>query len=196
MRVERESAEREIEESERPERLAKKALSTGVSIAAGGLGLGSLGVGKNMIKRLLPFLNKALPEEIAVKGISKINGKFGKFIEEGIKKGLPASGAIEYLRNEAQNSPVAKKLEEFRAAASKDSPARAKLRKELGGEDRFIRHEMQKQQKQQNKQILQERSEAEKLERQKIQGANQGQPQGGGQAALMQILQQINQRLG
>jgi len=192
MRVERESAEREIEEAERPERLAKKALSIGASA----VGLGSLGIGKGMIKKLLPFLNTALPEDIAVKGISKVNGRFGKFIEAGIKKGLPVAGAIEYLRNEVENSPIAKKLEDYRKQTSQDSPALAKLRKEMGGEKRYLESEMGKLSRQREKQILQERSQAEKLEREKIQGAKQGQQQGAGQAALMQMLQQINKVIG
>lgn len=195
MRVERESAEREIEEAERPKKIAKNALSIGASA----IGIGSLGIGKDMIKRLLPFLNQSLPEEIAVKGISKINGKFGKFIEEGIKKGLPASGAIDYLRREAADTPLGKELKAYREQLAKDSPALQKFKKELGGEEHFLRGRKGEMEQLEAKRVMQERSQADKLERQKIQGSKQGQieqQQGSGQAALMQILQQINKALG
>ena len=53
-----------------------------------------------MITRILPLLNKLLPKNLAVKGLSKIDPRIGKFIANATSAGYAADEALDYLRNQ------------------------------------------------------------------------------------------------
>lgn len=194
MRLEQEASEELVNKANKRGAAIKGLLSTAAFAIPGGTAMKGL-------QKILPFLNESLPVELAIKGLSKINPKVKDFVSKASINGYNAKDALDFLREKSQETisqtkGIEKKLEDYRKHAEKDSPALAKLRKEMGGEKRYLESEMGKMAKQREKQILQERTQAEKLEREKIQGAKQGQQQGVGQAALMQILQQINKALG
>lgn len=52
----------------------------------------------DQIKKLAPFLDEFLPEDYAVRGIEKISPKIGKFLKNGMQKGLPIAGGLDFLR--------------------------------------------------------------------------------------------------
>lgn len=53
------------------------ALKTGVSLAAGA----------GIVNKIAPFLSKFLPENLAIKGLNKLDSRFGKFINNCLKNG-------------------------------------------------------------------------------------------------------------
>jgi len=53
--------------------------------------------GKNILKKVLPFLNEHIPEALALKGISKTNPKLGKFIKVAEKNGKAPKEIKQFL---------------------------------------------------------------------------------------------------
>jgi hypothetical protein len=60
-------------------------------VAEAGLGVASRAVpyaaGGALFQRALPFLSKYIPEDLAIKGLSKIDPRFGKFISKAMQEG-------------------------------------------------------------------------------------------------------------
>jgi len=54
---------------------------------------------KSNIRKIFPFLSGYVPDDLALKGISKINPSLGKFLTNGLTKGLSLATGLEYLRN-------------------------------------------------------------------------------------------------
>lgn len=52
------------------------------------------------IKRILPFLNKHIPPEIAEKAINKISPHIGKFLKKGVQQGLPLAGGLNFIKQQ------------------------------------------------------------------------------------------------
>lgn len=57
-----------------------------------------------MLSKILPFLNKLLPEELAIKGLKKASPRIGNYLAGSFASGYTASQAIDYLRNTAQDA--------------------------------------------------------------------------------------------
>lgn len=55
-----------------------------------------------MIDRILPLLNDLIPEDIAIKGISKVSPKLGEFIKSAALMGFSAKDSLGYLKNQAE----------------------------------------------------------------------------------------------
>lgn len=74
-------ASKEIQrQGELPHKLLKTASSlvgTGATAAAGGLAL----------KRVLPLLSSYIPQDLAIKGLSKVDSRFGNFISKAMEGG-------------------------------------------------------------------------------------------------------------
>lgn len=51
------------------------------------------------MKKIVPFLNEHIPEDLAVKGLNKISPKLGGFLKKGIASGLPIASGLEFIRN-------------------------------------------------------------------------------------------------
>jgi hypothetical protein len=62
------------------------AVSTVGGIAAGGTLVGSLG-GSAIAKKVLPLLSKYIPQNLMLKGLSKIDTRLGKFAENAMRAG-------------------------------------------------------------------------------------------------------------
>ncbi len=58
-----------------------KAAATGASIAGSAIGSGLA------LTRITPFLSKYIPQDLAIKGLSKIDPRFGKFISTTLANG-------------------------------------------------------------------------------------------------------------
>lgn len=94
-------------QGESPYRIAKNVGST--ALAAGTLsGAGAL------INKVLPFLNKYIPQDMAIKGLSKIDPRFGSFINKAMSNGKSFEEAKEFIQSKAsefeQSQPKQKKL--------------------------------------------------------------------------------------
>lgn len=57
------------------------------------------------IKKLIPFLDEYIPEDLALKGIAKVSPKIGSFLKKGLSKGLPLAGGLQFLRSQFSGSP-------------------------------------------------------------------------------------------
>lgn len=90
-RTDREAAEEYISRSRRQEGLAKKAVGTAAALAAPYTSMGS---------KLLPFLNKALPTGLAMKGIEKISPELANILKSGSKLGLDVNEGLEFFKDQ------------------------------------------------------------------------------------------------
>jgi hypothetical protein len=77
-----------------PSRYLKNAASLGLAATGGGA----------IASRILPFLNKYVPAEIAKKGLSKISPTISKFINGAINQGYTEEEAFDFIRNKSEGS--------------------------------------------------------------------------------------------
>lgn len=83
-----------IKQGEMPLRSAGKVASIASSAYAGGKLLG----------QVLPLLNQYIPQDLAIKGLSKINPSFGKFINTALENGKPFDEIKEYIKEKAETA--------------------------------------------------------------------------------------------
>jgi len=86
-----EASEEFVRQSKAPFKFARDVATTATGI----------GAGSAVIKRVLPFLNKFIPQDMAIKGISKINPTLGKFISTSINQGHAVDDVFSYIKNKA-----------------------------------------------------------------------------------------------
>lgn len=58
----------------------------------------------SMLKRVLPFLNKSIPANLASRGLEKVNPGFGKYFKDAVQAGYTLDHAIGFLRNKFEQS--------------------------------------------------------------------------------------------
>lgn len=75
-----------------------KALKTGASLAATTAGGGAL------FNKVMPFLSQYIPQELAIKGLSKINPGFGKFINNTLNAGHDFEEIKDFIKEKAEES--------------------------------------------------------------------------------------------
>lgn len=90
------TAEEMKRQSEGPKRFAKTAIGIG-----GALGVSSF---LPILSRAAPFLSQYVPEDLAIKGLSKINPKFGNFIQEALKGGYDFQEIKDFIGNQVNES--------------------------------------------------------------------------------------------
>jgi hypothetical protein len=66
--------------------------SAGIT-AAGFIGGGTI------LNRILPFLSRHIPTDIAVKGLTKIDKRFGKFFDNAAKIGSTVDRALKFIKD-------------------------------------------------------------------------------------------------
>jgi hypothetical protein len=93
MRAKERAAESVVHQSKMPARALGAAASTLGSFA-------SVGLGSALLSRAIPFLNRSIPTELAVKGLSKIDPRLGKFFTGIFGSGYTVDEGLDYLRNE------------------------------------------------------------------------------------------------
>jgi hypothetical protein len=54
-----------------------------------------------MFNKILPFLNKYIPKDIAAKGLSKVDKNFGKYIAASTAAGYTLDEVLDFLRNQS-----------------------------------------------------------------------------------------------
>jgi hypothetical protein len=80
-------------ESQRDQNLRKN-VKKGVALAATG------GTGAGLASKLMPFLSEYIPEDLSLKGISKLAPKVGEFLKSGTAKGLTLGSGLEFLKEQ------------------------------------------------------------------------------------------------
>lgn len=198
------AAEESKIQGEAPFRLAKKGLAIGGALAAGA---GSL-------SRIMPFLSEFIPPGLAIKGLSKIDPRFGKFINTAMENGTNFDEVKDFIKEKAEGSQKAPdqrsiieqyspELHQFLTQQIQGgrSPLEAGALAQVSGKFKKEIDKMTKDHKTPFSSILEsifgtgQTTQPQQQAPQQMQGQQQSQP-GQGQQALMSILQKINQRLG
>lgn len=83
-------ASKEIQrQGEAPLKALKGAASAGLSLAGGGA----------ILNKITPFLNKFIPSDIAIKGLSKINPSLGKFLKGSLGQGHDLDEVMGFIKD-------------------------------------------------------------------------------------------------
>lgn len=91
------TAEEMKRQSEGPKRLAKGALAVGSAVA----GATSFAP---VLARAAPFLSQYIPENLAIKGLSKISPQFGAFIKSAMDGGYDFSQVKDFIGDQIKQS--------------------------------------------------------------------------------------------
>lgn len=179
-----ELAQKTIQEREHAwNKSLKKAGSTALSIGASIAGAG-------IASKVLPFLSEFISPELALKGISKVSPKLGDFLQRGMSQGLALNDGLQYLKSQIGGTGLyaggkSEEEEQVQNIAPRGTPqfqgthgqAPGSIRELIGSGQAMKAGQYQPQPQQPQPQ------------------QSQGAP-GPGQQALMQVLQQINEKLG
>ena len=113
MRPDEKANQSEIERDERFRSNVNKGVATAAS-------LGSAAVGAGVAGRIMPFLSKYVPVDLAMKGISKISPKLGDFLKRGQSMGLNVEEGLSYVKD--QLTPKKEEPKEQRNIIEQYSP--------------------------------------------------------------------------
>ncbi len=157
-------------------RALKKTGTTALSIAAS-IGGGVLG------SRILPFLNEFIPAETAIKGISQVSPKLGKFLQNGMNQGLSLRDGLDFIKNKIIPPQTPEETVNTESNVTPQNPMDTSLQqptKKLSPIEQLLG-------------APQSNSPQSQAALQPQQGSGQ---QGSGQQALMAILQKLQQARG
>jgi hypothetical protein len=90
-----------IRQGEAPLSLAKTAGQIGSAVLTGY-------TGSSIAGRVLPMLSKYIPQELAIKGLNKIDPRFGKFVNKAMSGGQTFDSIRDFLEEKAQEGLPAK----------------------------------------------------------------------------------------
>jgi len=96
---------------EAPLKAVGKIAEAGLDIASTGLKYGG---GAALFKRVLPLLSEYIPEELAKKGLNKINPGFGKFIDKAESEGSDFEEIKEFIKEKGEKTLEKEKPKENR----------------------------------------------------------------------------------
>lgn len=103
-----EAAEEMRRQSEGPKRFTQGA----INVAKTGLGLGAGVAGAAtfapLLKKVAPFLSDYIPENLAIKGLSKLSPKLGKFVNKAFNNGFDFKEVKDFLGEQVKESESAK----------------------------------------------------------------------------------------
>lgn len=88
-------------QSEGPKRFAKSAISTGATIAGAATGAAAFAP---ILAKAAPFLSQYIPENLAIKGLSKISPKLGKFVNDSLKNGFDFNEVKDFIGEQITES--------------------------------------------------------------------------------------------
>ena len=100
---------------EMPARALKKAASAIPSVV-------SAFAGGAAISRVLPFLSKYIPQDLAVKGLSKIDPRFGKFVEKSLAGGSSFDEVRDFIKDKAEGPKSEENTNQNRNIVEQYSP--------------------------------------------------------------------------
>lgn len=198
-------------QSEGPKRFAKQAVGAAAAVGASSF--------SPMLARIAPFLSEYIPQDLAIKGLSKIHPKFGEFVKTAFDKGYDFGEVKDFLGEQVkesqgqgeeepakQNGNVIEQyspnlfqyMKDLIGQGSSPLDAAAKARKFLDKKEQDIISKMEKDHKTDWSSIVesvfggQGMAQAQTQQQQPQQPGPQGQPkQGGQQGSGSQKLMQI-----
>lgn len=149
MRPERAASQEEIRRSEEPIKYGKQALSLGGSLAGGATIASTV---TPFLRKISPLLNKLIPTNLAVKGLSKIDSKFKKYFENLSEENLTAEDGLNYFREEIGQKEQIDPLEQQRRESLKKFNEKAR-------KPNVVQQEQERFQKQYGQKIPQQEDE-------------------------------------
>jgi hypothetical protein len=175
-------------------------------------GIGAAAIGSGIGSKILPFINRHIPLDMAVKGINKVSPDLGKFLKKGVSEGLKVEDGLQYIKNQIESTgkenrnvieQYSPELNNFMKGLiqSGKSPLEAGALAQLEGKKGFkkIIDKITKDHKADWSAIIQNVYGSGQIAQKNQQAPQQIQPQGQtgqGQQALMQMMQMINQKIG
>ena len=104
---------RDVERDEQKRSNIRRGITSAVSI---GTGLGAAGAAE----KILPFLSKYIPVDLAMKGINKVSPKIGEFLQRGQKAGLDVKEGLDFVKS--QFTSALEPFKEIRSIIEQYSP--------------------------------------------------------------------------
>ena len=108
LRPDEKTALYEQEEAEKGKRFLQKGVNTAIGVGTALSGSGALLAGGKGLSKILPLLNKYIPTDLAIKGISKLNPKIGDFIKKGMEQGLNVQDGLDFVKENITKEQKAK----------------------------------------------------------------------------------------
>lgn len=212
LRSDEQANESEIERDKRFRGNIGKGIATAAS-------LGTAAVAGPLAAKVLPFLNKYIPAGLAVKGINKVSPKLGSFLKKGQEMGLDVESGLNFLKEKLGGNKPSEPAKESRNVIEQYSPelhqtilgeiqkgrspleagALASMDKTGRKSFKSIIEKLEKDHKSPLSAIIQTvygGSKQVQPQQQEAQQPGQAQQGGQGQAALMAILQKLQQSRG
>lgn len=103
LRPDERAAQTDIERSKKQDERIKSGVKTAAGIAStvAGAGLASKFAGP-IASRVMPFINKYIPTDLAIKGISKVSPELGNLLKKGMNQGLDIKDGLEFIKNQIE----------------------------------------------------------------------------------------------
>ncbi len=103
LRPDEKAAQAYIEKSQMQNDRAKSLIKTGVNLATGIGGAGLAAKGANSLSsKIGPFINKYIPTDMAIKGISKVSPEIGRLLKKGMEQGLDIQDGLDFIKEKMQ----------------------------------------------------------------------------------------------
>jgi len=93
-----------------------------------GIGLGGIGIsaasqaGAALMKRAMPLLSKYVPQELAIKGLNKLDPRFGKFIKKAMDEGYDYEEVKDFMEKKGEKELSEEQPKEGRNIIEQYSP--------------------------------------------------------------------------
>lgn len=91
----RRSDEIYADEKTEASRKSDQRLKSGIGTAAA---LGGTAFGAGIASRIMPFLSKYIPADLAMKGINKVAPQIGNYLKKGMEKGLNLQDGLNFIK--------------------------------------------------------------------------------------------------
>lgn len=127
LRPDQEASSHEMEKARGRDKYLKKGIGTALGVASTG---GAVGLSS----KLIPFLSKYVPIDLAIKGISKVSPKLGDFLKNGMSKGLDLKEGLDFLRTqlgkEEEAAPIISPEKQKETQVKQEAVKKFKVHKE------------------------------------------------------------------
>ena len=205
-----EATEEIVRQGKLPLKIASNAASAASALSTAG---GAAYLAGGSINRVLPFLSKYVPENLAIKGLSKVDPRYGSFIKKAMGAGKSFEEVKEFIGSKIEESKPAKEdrniieqyspelfqyLKDLIKQGSTPVEAGSKAIKFLDKKQQDVIKKIEKDHKTNWSSIVESVFGANDVQTPipKNQPSNASSQNGSGQQALMEILSKINQKLG
>jgi len=110
------------EASQEIRRQGELPLKTAQTLGSIGASAATAYLGGGVINSVLPFLSKYIPDDLAIKGLSKIDPRYGKFIDKALSAGKSIEEIKSFIGDKIQGKTEGEKPPEQRSIIEQYSP--------------------------------------------------------------------------